>query len=66
MSQDEQIQALRAALAAAGMMLLLVDSKRRDRFLNWTPDTTGCLERVRAHVGEALRSTEQPHSETGS
>jgi hypothetical protein len=46
----ERIAHLESALHAVGMFLLLVDSKRRDHFVNWTPDTTAILDGLRAAI----------------
>lgn len=60
MSAEQRIAELRAALAAASMMLTLVESKRLDFFKNWRPDTTDALALVRAQVSAALHAEVTP------
>lgn len=51
---SDETARLRAALSAASLMLLLVDSKRRSFFATRGPETTEALDRVRQHVSSAL------------
>lgn len=60
MSAEQRIAELRAALAAASMMLTLVESKRLDFFRSWRPDTTEALALVRARVASALHQESAP------
>lgn len=50
----EREQMLESMLRGCGMFLLVVDSKRRDHFVNWTPDTTAILESMRESIRLAL------------
>lgn len=49
-----RVEILEGVLRVASMCLLVVDSKRRDRFVTWSADTTAIVEATQAAIQEAL------------
>lgn len=59
MANPTRKEAIESTLRAVGMFLLIVESKRRDHFVNWTQDTTTILDGMRAAIAEALAMPEE-------